>query len=99
MIIIIKIIIIIPFKLLHYWERPEYWEESGRLEDTYSHSNSRERPSANIDVKNPNNNKYDYAELCKKVKLLNKRYIIKLLSKRYMKKTEPVAENDTHKIL
>ena len=36
----------------HYWERPEYWEESKRLEETCCHSNSSERPSANTDVKN-----------------------------------------------
>ena len=48
-------------KLLHYWIRPEYWEESGRLEETCCHSNSSRRPSANTDVKkykgvNNNNN-------------------------------------------
>ena len=39
-------------KLLHYWDRPEYWEESWRLEETCCHSNSSERPSADADVKN-----------------------------------------------
>ena len=42
----------LPFKRQHYWERPEYWEEFGRLEKTCCHSNSSERPSANADVKN-----------------------------------------------
>ena len=41
-------------KLLYYWERPEYWEESWRLEETCYHSNSSERPSANADMKNSN---------------------------------------------
>ena len=41
-----------PSKLLHCRERPEYWEESWRLEETCCHSNFRERPSANVDVKN-----------------------------------------------
>ena len=41
-----------PFKLQHYWERPEYWEESWRLEENCCHSNFNERPSANADVKN-----------------------------------------------
>ena len=41
-----------PSKLLHYWERPEYGEESWRLEETCFHSNSSERSSANADVKN-----------------------------------------------
>ena len=41
-----------PFKQLHYWERPEYWEESWRLKETCCHSNSSEKPSANTDVKN-----------------------------------------------
>ena len=41
-----------PSKLQHYWERPEYWEESWRLEETGCHSNSREKPSAKTDVKN-----------------------------------------------
>ena len=39
-------------QLLHYWKRPEYWEESWGLEETCCHSNSSERPSANADVKN-----------------------------------------------
>ena len=39
-------------KLLNYWERPEYWEVSWRLEETCSHSNSSKRPSANTDMKN-----------------------------------------------
>ena len=38
----------------HYWERPEYREESWRLEETCSHSDSREKPSANADVKSSN---------------------------------------------
>ena len=41
-----------PFKLLHYWDRPEYWEDSWRLEGTCCHSNLSERPSANAGVKN-----------------------------------------------
>ena len=40
-----------PLKLLHYWYRPEYWEESWRLE-TCCHSNFSERPSVLADVKN-----------------------------------------------
>ena len=51
-----------PSKRQHYWERPEYWEESERLEGTCCHSNSSERPSDVADVKNSknnnNNNKY-----------------------------------------
>ena len=41
-----------PSKLLHYWDQPEYWEESRRLEESYCHSNFNEIPSANIDLKN-----------------------------------------------
>ena len=41
-----------PSKLQHSWERPEYWEESWRLEKTCCHSNSSERPSALADIKN-----------------------------------------------
>ena len=41
-----------PSKLRHYWERPEYREESWRLEENCYHSNSCERPSANAYVKN-----------------------------------------------
>ena len=52
-----------PSKLLHYRERPEYWEESWRLEETCCHSSSSERPSANADMKNSqwvnNNNNYN----------------------------------------
>ena len=43
-----------PSKQQHYWKRPEYWEESWRLEETCYHSISCERPSANADVKNFN---------------------------------------------
>ena len=39
-------------KRQHCWGRPEYWDESWRLEETCCHSNSSEKPSANIDVKN-----------------------------------------------
>ena len=38
--------------LLNYWDRPEYWEESWRLEETWCHSNSSEKPSAYTGVKN-----------------------------------------------
>ena len=41
-----------PSKLLHYWERPKYWEESWRLEETCCRSNSSESPSAKTNVKN-----------------------------------------------
>ena len=41
-----------PSKLLDYWDRPEYREESWRLEETCCHSNSSERPSADANVKN-----------------------------------------------
>ena len=41
-----------PSKLQHYWERPEHWGESWRLEEICCHSNSIERPSAKTDVKN-----------------------------------------------
>ena len=50
-----------PSKLLHYWERPEYWEESWRLKETYD-SNSSGRRSGNADVKNSqgvSNNNYN----------------------------------------
>ena len=43
-------------KLLHYWEQPEYWEESWRLEETCCHSDSSEKPSVKADVKNSNDN-------------------------------------------
>ena len=41
-------------KLLHYWERPEYWEESWRLEETCCHSDFYEKASSYADVKNSN---------------------------------------------
>ena len=41
-----------PPKLLHYWDRPENWEESWRLDGTCCHSNSSEKPSANAGGKN-----------------------------------------------
>ena len=33
------------------WERPEYWEVSWNLDETFCHSNSRERPWALADGK------------------------------------------------
>ena len=41
-------------KRQRYWERPEYWEESWRLEETCCHSDSSEKLSANADVKSSN---------------------------------------------
>ena len=41
-----------PSKLQYCRERPEYWEESWRLEETCCYSKSSKRPSANADVKN-----------------------------------------------
>ena len=41
-----------PYQQQHYLDRPEYWEESWRLEKTCCHSNSSEKPSANAGVKN-----------------------------------------------
>ena len=35
-----------------YCERPQYWGESWRLEDTCCHSNSSEKSLANADLKN-----------------------------------------------
>ena len=39
-------------KLLHYCDRPEYWEESWRFVETCCHSNSSERPSTDAGMKN-----------------------------------------------
>ena len=39
-------------KLKNCWERPDYWEESWRLEETCCHPDSSERLSANADMKN-----------------------------------------------
>ena len=58
-----------PSKWQDYWERPEYWEESGRLEETCCHSNSSERPSANVDAKNSRKKK--------KFRYINKWYMRK----------------------
>ena len=41
-----------PSKLQHYWDRPEYLEESWRLEEIWCHSDSSGKSSANPDVKN-----------------------------------------------
>ena len=38
--------------LRYCWDQSEYWEESWRLKETCCHSNSNERPSANVGVKN-----------------------------------------------
>ena len=40
-----------PSKLLHYWDRPDYWEDSWRLEETCCHSNSSEKQSSYFGVK------------------------------------------------
>ena len=44
-------------KLQHCWERPEYWEESWRLEETCCHSNKSWKPSANAHLKNSQKSK------------------------------------------
>ena len=45
----------------HYWEQPEYREETLRLKEPCCHSNSSERQSANADVKNtPGGNDNNY---------------------------------------
>ena len=50
-----------PSKLQHFWEQPEYWEESWKLEEACYHSNSSEKPSAKTDVKNSKGaNNYNY---------------------------------------
>ena len=43
-----------PSKQQFYWKRPEYGEESWKLEETSCHSISSEIPSAYADVKNSN---------------------------------------------
>ena len=61
-------------KWQHYWERPESWDESWRLEETCCHSNSCEKPSANTDVKNSkgvNNNNDSLYFLCVSVRISN----------------------------
>ena len=39
-------------KLVHCWDWPEYWEEFWRLEETWCHSDSSERPLSNVNVRN-----------------------------------------------
>ena len=39
-------------RILRKVQRGEYWEESWKLEETCCHSNSSEKPSVNVDVKN-----------------------------------------------
>ena len=41
-----------PSKLLHCYDRPEYWEDSWRLEEICCHSNFSRKPVANAGVKN-----------------------------------------------
>ena len=41
-----------PSKLLHWWDQPEYSDESRRSEETYCYSDSSESPPANASVKN-----------------------------------------------
>ena len=46
-----------PSKILHYWDRPEYREESWNFGKTCCHSNSSEKHSANAGVENSQKNK------------------------------------------
>ena len=39
-----------PPKIQHYKDRPEYWEESWRLEETCFHTNFNEKPSSKVGV-------------------------------------------------
>ena len=41
-----------PCRQQHCWDRPEYWEESWKPEETYCRSDSNERPPVNADVEN-----------------------------------------------
>ena len=41
----------------HCWDRPEYWEESWRLEEACCHSNFNDKPSLNACVKNSKRSK------------------------------------------
>ena len=64
-------------KWQHCWERPKSWDESWRLEETCCHSNSSEKPSANIDVKsskgvNNNNNNIQTSTLLRMARLLRR---------------------------
>ena len=68
------------------FERPEYWEESWRLEETCCHSNSCERPSANADVKNTQGINDKNNELCKKLKF-------DYTNKWYMHKPDSIPED------
>ena len=69
-----------PSKRQHFWRRTEYWEESWRLDESCCHSNSSERPSANVDVKNSkrfnnnnnNNNNNDNVQADLRIKLKKK---------------------------
>ena len=58
-------------QIQHYWEQPEYWEASWRLEETCCHSNASEKPSAKTDAKNSkgvnnNNNNNSLSWIIKK---------------------------------
>ena len=59
---------------MHYWDLPEYWEESLRLVETYCNLNSSERPSANADVKKISQgaNNYNHSNYLDLGKELNK---------------------------
>ena len=88
-----------PSNQQHYWTRPDYREDSWRLEETCCRSISCERPSAYADVKNYNNNNsslgenetYKYkgileADTMKQVEMKDK------IQKEYLRRTRKLLE-------
>ena len=99
---------------LHFWERPESWDESWRLDENCCPSNFSEKTSANTDVKNSKgvNNYNNTAKLAQKEYKtrhdwvdkgiyweLIKKFKFDHMNKWYMHNPESVQENETHKLL
>ena len=87
--------------LQHYWDQLEYWEWSGRLEETCCHSSPNEKPSANADVKKSQRSKTIIIMIiiimwstgnCERNKNLT-------ILPNGMQKSESVFKNETHKTL
>ena len=90
-------------KVIH-WGRPEYWDESWRLEETCCHPNSSEKPSANTDVKNSrgvnnNNNNNEQAtrgKLTVQLEEINQKVLAKEgRLKRYRQRVKLYRQNRT----
>ena len=87
-----------PSELQYYLDQPEYYEESGKLEETCSRSNSSEKPSDNACRKNSQNNNNNNVTADHRVKLKEFKKRVKYLDlvRELNKTVEPESDDYTN---